>query len=408
MHNFSVLARSGFFKKTTEANSLFILKKKIQNWNVDEKQKNNKFFNKLFYKTIHKNIVSKSKLFSRKKKLKISKRYKQKNNKDLIESSKKFQQVSETNTINSMEFIAKKYMKESQKKTTLRTATKILSCFARRGNHPRINNLFTKYRKLRAKKTKTRKKLPLPFYRPVFFHAATPFLRLKTRRQRKRRGRKKLFQKINFRRRETGERQSYLLFSKVLQKTKKSTKSRVFRDQIQTQRESLFRPKTRRKMKTELIKQKQRMSVQTTGIGANVTKNIRQIRDEIHKRAFRIKPRKWRVKNRGSTFNKTLQKKKSFTSKTKKSSHTIASKLKRKEVPIFFSNNMKNIFKQKLIDFKETNKRAISNKKNQDFKKKNETKFSFKSSKTTTNNKDSKKNNNNEKKVVIKKNLLNI
>lgn len=341
---FSVIARSGFSKKTTEAKSLFTLK-------------NKNFFNTIFSKKINKNSVSKNlQLFKKRKQVNVSKKNKKKTKQISFDSTRTLDRESETfseaDAENSIQFLRKNYIKSSQKKTTLRTATKILSCFARRGNHPRRNNLFTKYRKMRAKKTKRTKKLPLPFYRPIFFHAATPFLRLKTRRQRKRRGRKKLFQKINFRRRETGERQSYLLFSKVLQKSKKSTKSRLFRDQIQTQRESLFLSKNRRKIKVDLTKQKQRQSIQTTGAGANVIKNIRQIRDEMHKRAFRMKPRKWRFKSRKARVSKTFQKKKPYT--TKQTDLEKEEFLTNKKKQDFFFSNTKNIFKQKKIYFKLT------------------------------------------------------
>lgn len=265
--NFSDVARSGFFSKATEAKSGYELKARRQ-------------------------LTSFGKLKSNKKV-----NYKPMLGSDGEDSSQ----------------IVSQYKTNNLNKVTLRTATKRLSCFARRGNHPRRHNMFSKYIRNRAMNTKRLKKLPLSFYLPTFFNAATPFVRLKTRRQRSRRRRKKLFQKVSYRLRENGERQSYLLFSKRLQKSKKSTQTRLFREQIQTQRESLFIPKRRRKTKfdsVKILKNKAKLAQSTstisninttthagsqsavTSTGQFLTKNLRQIRDEIHKRAFRIKPRR--------------------------------------------------------------------------------------------------------------------
>ena len=245
--NISIVARSGFFSKSTEAKSSYDLKTRRQlSPFIGIKNKGNKIVSPFSAEEDITNIVS-------------------------------------------------EYKVQQLNKVTLRTATKRLTCFARRGNHPRRHNIFSKYIKNRAINTKRIKKLPLSFYLPTFFNAATPFVRLKTRRQQSRRRRKKLFQKVSYRLRENGERQSYLLFSKRLQKSKKSTKTNLFREQIQTQRESLFVPKGRRKSKLDSVKGSKGISkVQPTTVitGQSAVKNLRQLRDEIHKRAFRIKPRR--------------------------------------------------------------------------------------------------------------------
>lgn len=184
--------------------------------------------------------------------------------------------------------LVKNYKAKGLKKMTLRTTTTRLTCFARRGNHTRRDTLFRKYRINRVFNSKVSEKLPLSFYLPAFFHAATPFVRLKTRRRRGPRRNKKVARKVTFRLRSTGERRSYLLFSKRLQKYKKTSKSGSFRDQIQLQRESLFMKNRSIGLKTN----KQRATQIKTG-SLSSSNDLWEVRDDIHKLAYKAKPRLW-------------------------------------------------------------------------------------------------------------------
>lgn len=131
----------------------------------------------------------------------------------------------------------------------------------------------------------------------MFVFAATPFVRLKTRGSSRTR-RIRLAQKLTYRPKLNGQRQAFLLFSKSLRSGALKGKKNFFKNKFQVQRESLLQRSRRRfqaksKKKGRISRRQNNVTVSTTGI-----KSLRDTRDEIHLRAYQIRPRFWRRKNK--------------------------------------------------------------------------------------------------------------
>lgn len=172
------------------------------------------------------------------------------------------------------------YKKNEQR--AVHTATSRLPYFSRCGKLNKIESCFEKLSKERALLHKKEKKTRPVVYFPSFFYKATPFVRLKTRRRVGRRKNQK--QKLSYRPRVSGERQAFLLFSKTFQSITNSAKRNSFQSKFQYQIDSLTQTSRRRRIK------KNRVTPQIAAI-SSTTKSMRDMRDEIHRRAFKIKPR---------------------------------------------------------------------------------------------------------------------
>jgi hypothetical protein len=172
------------------------------------------------------------------------------------------------------------YKKNEQR--AVHTATSRLPYFSRCGKLNKIESCFEKLSKQRALLHKKEKKTRPVVYFPSFFYKATPFVRLKTRRRVGRRKNQK--QKLSYRPRVSGERQAFLLFSKTFQTITNSSKRNSFQSKFQYQIDSLTQTSRRRRIK------KNRGASQIAAI-SSMTKSMRDMRDEIHRRAFKIKPR---------------------------------------------------------------------------------------------------------------------
>lgn len=173
------------------------------------------------------------------------------------------------------------YKKNEQR--AVHTATSRLPYFSRCGKLNKIESCFEKLSKERALLHKKEKKTRPVVYFPSFFYKATPFVRLKTRRRVGRRANQKKH-KVSYRPRVSGERQAFLLFSKTFQAITNSSKRNSFQAKFQHQIDNLTQTSRRRRIK------KNRGASQMAAI-SSATKSMRDVRDEMHRRAFKMQPR---------------------------------------------------------------------------------------------------------------------
>lgn len=171
----------------------------------------------------------------------------------------------------------KNFSKNEQR--AVHTATSRLPYFSRCGKLNKIESCFEKLFKQRALLHKKEKKSRPAVYFPSFFYKTTPFVRLKIRRRVGRRKNQK--QKLTYRSRISGERQAFLLFSKTFKTRTNSSKRNSFQAKFQSQIDSLTQTSRRRTIK----------KIRGVSQSTSATKSIRDVRDEIHRRAFKIKPR---------------------------------------------------------------------------------------------------------------------
>jgi hypothetical protein len=168
----------------------------------------------------------------------------------------------------------------SKQKLAIPTATYRFPYFSRKGNLERVEGNFQKFFEKQAIRFKKEKKsLPSSWF-PSFFYAATAFVHLKTRRRAGGQA-KFLKQKITYRPRVTGQRQSFLFFSKNFSSRQGASSGNSFRDRFKNQRENLLQDTRHRAVKKSGVQ---------TGSGA-IAQTLRQKRDEVHSRAYQIKPR---------------------------------------------------------------------------------------------------------------------
>jgi hypothetical protein len=184
------------------------------------------------------------------------------------------------NFTNNQKIKNSKHVKKNEQRA-VHTATSRLSYFTRCGKLNKIESCFEKLFKQRARLHKKEKKARPAVYFPSFFYKTTPFIRLKVRRRVGRRKNQK--QKLSYRSRISGERQGFLLFSKTFKTRANSAKRNSFQAKFQSQIDSLNQISRRRPIK--------KFRGISQSASTSTTKSIRDVRDEIHRRAFKIKPR---------------------------------------------------------------------------------------------------------------------
>ncbi len=182
-------------------------------------------------------------------------------------------------------------------------ATRRLSFFFRKGKKSGRESIFRDFVKKRANFFIQKKvQYKTSFFFKSFFHIATPFIGLKTRRRRKR-----IIHKVVLLERDRGVRKALGALSSIFQS--QGNTSKPFADRLKVELESIadtyikVRTKTKTKTKTYRNKLFGRTSKQSF-VGSNLqmqnpVSSIREKRDETHRLALQAVPYRWIKKSRG-------------------------------------------------------------------------------------------------------------